>query len=131
MKLSLSVDLAPLKAAASAKVDTDAEAARGMFVTLGSGQAMTYIEKERQAQLVAADPSISPDLVPMVAIDAERYGESLLDAAAVILTMAQYWRVVGPRIEDLRMTAKDMIEAATNPAEIDTAANIEWTSVAL
>ncbi|MBY5316740.1 hypothetical protein GR210_18180 [Rhizobium leguminosarum] len=88
-------------------------------MTLGAGQAMKYIEKERQAQMVTEDPNVNPALVPMVAIDAERYGDSLLDAAAVILTMAQYWRVIGPVIEDRRMSAKDRIAAATTPAEIE------------
>jgi len=126
MKLNLKKDLTPLRAAAMSKVDAEAETVRGRYVTLGAGQAMTYIEKERQAQEVSANPDINPVLVGLVAIDADRYGTSLLEAAAVILTMAQNWRVVAPRIEDLRMTAKDRIAAATTPAEIDAAAAIDW-----
>ncbi|WSH69275.1 hypothetical protein U8Q05_34220 (plasmid) [Rhizobium ruizarguesonis] len=52
--------------------------------------------------MVTEDLDVNPALVPMVAIDAERYGDSLLDAAVVILTMAQYWRVIGSVIEDRR-----------------------------
>lgn len=96
-------------------------------MTLGAGQAMTYIEKERQAQMVTED-HVNPALVPMVAIDAERNGDSLLDAAAVILTMAQYWRFIGPVIEDRRMTAKDRIAAATTPAEIEAAGSLTGAS---
>ncbi|MBC2806644.1 hypothetical protein C3Y94_026180 [Rhizobium ruizarguesonis] len=127
MKLNLKKDLTPIRAAAASKVDAEAEATRGLYVTLGAGQAMTYIEKERQAQMVTEDPNINPALVPMVAIDAERYGDSLLDAAAVILTMAQYWRVIGPVIEDRRMSAKDRIATATTPAEIEAAAVVDWS----
>ncbi|TAW19275.1 hypothetical protein ELI19_29135 (plasmid) [Rhizobium leguminosarum] len=108
-------------------MDAEAEATRGLYVTLGAGQAITYIEKERQAQMVTEDPNVNPARVPMVAIDAERYGDSLLDAAAVILTMAQYWRVIGPVIEDRRMSAKDRIAAATTPAEIEAASIVDWS----
>jgi hypothetical protein len=126
MKLNLKKDLTPIRAAAIAKIDAAAELARGRYITLGAGQAMTYLEKERQAETVCADPNINPNLVRLVAIDAERYNVTLLDAAAVILTMAESWRVVGPMIEDKRMVAKDLVAAATTPAAIEAATEIAW-----
>lgn len=126
MKLNLKKDLTPIRAAAIAKIDAAAELERGKYITLGAGQAMTYLEKERQAETVCADPNINPNLVRLVAIDAERYNVTLLDAAAVILTMAESWRVVGPLIEDKRMVAKDAVAAATTPAEIEAATEIQW-----
>jgi hypothetical protein len=126
MKLNLKKDLNPIRAAAIAKIDAAAELERGKYVTLGAGQAMVYWEKERQAELVAATPDINPQIVLLVAAEAERTGSTLLDAAAVILSLAHEWRQVAPVIEQKRMAAKDAVAAANTPAAIETATEIQW-----
>lgn len=130
MKLNLKKDLTPLKIAATAKVDAEAQAVAGQFITLGPAQSMIYIEKERQAQEVSANPAVNRELVSLVAIDADRYGISMLEAATVILTMAQNWRRLAKPLEDLRLKAHDAINAATTPAEVEAAASVDWSVIA-
>jgi hypothetical protein len=127
MQLNLSKNLAPLKAAAIAKVDAEAEMARGQYITLGAGKAMVYMEKEKQAEAVSANPDINPNLAPLVAVDAELVpGSTLLDAATGILMMAQYWRAIAPGIERKQAQSKAAITAATTPAAIEAAATVAW-----
>lgn len=126
MKLNLVKNLKALRDAASLKVDLEAETERGKYITLGSGQAMVYLEKERQAESVSKDPEINPYLVPLIHDEANRLGCSRLDAAIVVLTMAHTWRTIGAAIDDKRLRAKDQITAATNPAAIAQASNVDW-----
>ena len=126
MKFNLTKDLTPLKEAAALKIDTEAELARGRYITAGAGQAMVYLEKERQAEAVVANPDIDPTHVALIQVDADIAGSSLFDAAVVVLTLANYWRTVSPAIEDKRMRAKAQVQIATNPAAIDAASNVQW-----
>lgn len=119
MKLKLTQDLAPIRLQAAAAIDAAAEACRGRFITLGSGQAMVYAQKEKEAEMVSADPEVNQYLVPHVVREAERYGISLLDAATAILIKANEWRNLSPYIEDPRLAAKEQLELARNPAEIE------------
>lgn len=126
----LSKNLTPLKAAAKVKIDAEAEAVRGQFITLGSGQAMVYMEKRLEAEDVCANPAMNDwAAVPHIGREAELSGISLLDQAAIILTMAEHWKGVSSMIEKIRLAAKNAVDAATNPAEIETAAAVDWSAI--
>jgi hypothetical protein len=117
MRLSLSKDLAPLRAAAIARIDDAAESVRGYFVTLGSGQAMAYQQQKKdEAELVSGNPGINPSKVPHIAREAALNGIALLDQAEIILTTAGQWKVVSALIEEKRLSAKQAVAAAGNPA---------------
>lgn len=120
MKLSLTKNLAPIRDKACAQIDQLAEKCRGRYITLGAGQAMIYLQKEREAEMVSADPNVNPNLVPHVVQEATAAGISLLDMAAIILTRAQEWRNISPSIELTRLATKQQIMAATTPAGIET-----------
>lgn len=118
MKIQLTKNLQPMKNQALVDIDQMAEIARGRYITIGAGQAMVYGEKEREAEMVSANPDIAPHLVPHIAAEATRYGQSLLDVAATILTMANNWRYLSPTIEAERLYRKDQVRAASTPAQI-------------
>jgi hypothetical protein len=121
MLLKLKKNLDPLKDRACAEIDAIAEEIRGHYITLGSGQAMVYAQKEKEAEKVTANPGVAPAEVPHIAQEAAAYGMSLLDQAAIVLTMAKNWRDLSSGIETIRLTSKDMVRAATTPAAIDQA----------
>lgn len=120
-RLSLSKNLTPLKDRACIEIDAAAEEIRGHYITLGPGQAMVYAQKEKEAEMVTANPAISPAEVPHIVQEAQAYGITLLDQAAIVLTMAKNWRDLSSGIETIRLTSKDQVRAATTPAGIDQA----------
>ena len=119
MRLLVTKDLAPQKLAAQTTVDQLAEVCRGKFITLGPGQSMIYLQKEKEAELVSADPLTNVNLVPHLVQEAAANNVTLLDMATAVLIKANEWRNVSPYIETKRLVTKQMIQAATTPAEIE------------
>jgi hypothetical protein len=126
MQLKLTKNLEPLREAAIANISVAAEQRRGAYITLGSGKAMVYMEKERQAELVMANPNVDLAQIPLIVEEAEGTDETVFDAAVVILTMAQHWRVVAPAIERSERQAKALVRGASTPAEIEAAVQVAW-----
>lgn len=108
-----------MKGKAEARIDAMAEECRGKFITLGAGQAMIYWQKEREADLILADPTIDPALVPHLALEANAAGITRLDLATVVKAKATEWLSASPPIEGTRLATKAAIRAATTPAEIE------------
>lgn len=129
MLFKLTVDLAPLKAEALREIDAGAEATRGLFLTLGSGQAMVYNQKQEEALAFMGNMEISPGEVPHLHAEATRNGISMFDQAVIYLTMREQWLTVSPIIENTRLAAKEAVSQATNPAEITAAKNIAWSAL--
>lgn len=123
------VDLAGLKAALLVQIDSAAESVRALYITPGSGQAMTYLAKADEAERLMgtqhpdeADPADYPLLSAEVGIT----GASLADVGAVVLTAYRQWQVIGGAIERARLAAKAAIAAAENAAEARAAALVVW-----
>ena len=127
MKISLSRNLAPLKEEAKARVDLAAEKERGKYITLGSGQAMVYDQKAKEAELYMADENTSHGEIPHLIAEAEANDISIFEQAVIYLTMRQQWLTISPAIENKRLKAKENIDAATNPAAIALAEVVDWT----
>ncbi|QWY83362.1 hypothetical protein [Rhizobium phage RHph_X3_2] len=118
-RFSVTKNLDPLKVTACAQVDRMAETCRGKYITPGAGQAMVYVQKEKEAELLMADPNVSEDLIPHIVTEATVANITLQAMANIILTRAAQWRMVSPPIEVTRLTTKQQIMAATSPVEID------------
>ncbi|MBX4911378.1 hypothetical protein HJA82_29130 [Rhizobium bangladeshense] len=116
--LRLTKNLEPLRAAAEKEIDTVAEGVRGLFITSGSGQSMVYTQKEKEAELVTADANVSAAEIPHIVLEAQMNGISLLDQAAIVLTMAHQWRELSSRIEVARLAGKGQVRVAQTPAAI-------------
>lgn len=129
MRLELSTDLTPLRVAATARVDLSAGEVRKLFITDVPGQDMVYQQKLTEAEMVTADPAVPPAQVPHIASEAQLNGISLLDQAAIIVTMSHQWRQVSSVIEATRLAAKQAILDARSPAEIEAAANVDWSQI--
>ena len=119
-------DLAIIKADIADKVDAEAEDVRARYITLGAGQAMTYLTKEAEATAYLAD-NTAP--TPFLTAEAAATSTTVAALAAVVHARAVAWQTIGSKIEAARMGAKAAITAATNLAEIAAARVIDWTSV--
>ncbi|WP_051272990.1 hypothetical protein [Sphingomonas phyllosphaerae] len=120
------IDLAALRAACIYSVDVEAEAARGRFLTAGSGQAMTYTRKETEARAWTADNSIA---TPFLSAEANARGLTLADLIAEVIGQADAWVTIGAAIEARRMGAKAAIAAAATFGGIVAARNIDWSAL--
>jgi hypothetical protein len=129
MRIS-TLSLDALKVQLIAKIDAEAEAARGAHITLGAGQALVYEAKLREADMILApDSTVSPAEVPNLAAEADDLGISLYDAAWVIVTVAYSWSCLSAEIERIRLGAKRAITEATTPAAARAAAEPDWSPV--
>lgn len=128
MKVVLRKNLESIKAAAKAKVDTEAERQRSALLTPGEGQAMAYWAKQAEAARFLALDAPPHDLSGFPFIQAE-IGVTAGDATTVAqlwLSMAAEWAEAAARIEQVRLAAKTAISAATTPANIEAASSPKW-----
>lgn len=115
--------LVQVQAVARAAIDAAAEGARLRTITPGAGQALTYIEKEKDARAYAAAGYPSAQLAEYPFVDAERQalGTTGRKAAELIIATADAWRKQAARIERRRREGKAAVEAAATPAAAESA----------
>ena len=118
--------LAPLQLALAAQVDREAEAARLLWITAGSGQAMTYEQKRAEAERMATDPAPQPDAYPLLAAEVGITADTLAAVGALVRARAAAWTAIAAQIESLRLQAKAAVMAANNAAEARAAAVVNW-----
>jgi hypothetical protein len=116
-----------IKAWYKGSVDGQAENSRSKYITLGSGQAMTYMQKasEAKAYLAAAMPVDTdyPLILAEVGITAATLGE----VATVVNGAFAQWQQIGAAIETARLGTKAAIEAAVTVEEAQAAAaSVVW-----
>jgi hypothetical protein len=126
MRLDLGPPLNTLKLTLTAQVDADAEAARLLWITPGSGQALTYEQKRAEAERMATDPAPQPEAYPMLAAEVGITADTLSDVGALVRSRAAAWTVIAAQIESLRLQAKAAVMAAINAAEARAAATVPW-----
>lgn len=114
------------KAFLTEKIDAEAEATRLNFITAGSGQAMTYQQKSQEAAAVLADQEPTAEKYPLLAAEIGITAETLEEVAQIVDAAYQAWRVVGGRIEGLRLGAKAAVTAALTVEDAKAAATINW-----
>lgn len=126
MRFDLGPSLATLKVTLAAKVDADAEAARLLWITPGSGQALTYEQKRAEAERMAADPAPQPEAYPLLAAEVGITANTLAAVGTLVRARAAAWTAIAAQIESLRLQAKAAILAASNAAQARAAAAVPW-----
>ncbi len=130
MRLVSNVDLAAEKSKAKAKVDEIAERIRGYFVTPGSGQAMVYTEKRKEAEDYLANLNIGVGEIPHIALEAALDGVTIFDKSVEVVTVSYQWREISSRIERIRLETKKNIDLATDYRVIrEMPNNMDWSPV--
>jgi hypothetical protein len=110
-----------------AAIDADAEAARSMFVTPGTGQALTYLLKQQEAAALAADPKAT---APIICAEAAAVGITVAEVAGQVRAASAQWISTTAAIEALRRAAKCAVADATTLPAMKAAATIDWSVVA-
>lgn len=97
-------------------VNNQAEVVRCLYLTPGSGQAITYARKEDEARRF--DPGGDPSDTPFLLAEAQATGATLADTAALVLAQADAWVTIGAMIEGNRRGLVVAIEAANSVQEL-------------
>lgn len=115
--LSIIDDITPLRTAKVAAVCDRAETLRGQYITMGSGQALTYQRKEAEARAWTEGADMAA--YPMLAAECASTGMAIADLVALVIQQADAWLVIGSAIEAARRGLLVRIEAAATAAELD------------
>lgn len=118
--------LLDLQQTLQAKIDAEAEALRASIITLGPGQAMTYEQKNKEAEAFLANTSIADAEVPHLVAEAAADGMTVYEKAVDIVTSAYQWTITSSRIEALRIGHKRRVAAATSSHAAIAAAVVAW-----
>lgn len=114
-----------LKAMYKAKIDADAEACRGKFITLGSGQILTYMEKHNQAVAVhemgetAANAMSETDrqaTFPTLSASVGVEAPTLWECSQIVLSRYLALMNASFVIEQTRLVNKKLISLASDAA---------------
>lgn len=119
------VDLAQLKHARKAGIDTAAERERLRWITGGAGQAMTYQAKVEEARRLVADPEPVQSSYPMLAAEIGITAPDLAGVAGVVSAAYEQWLAIGAAIEGVRLAAKRAVDEAEDAAAVS-AITVSW-----
>jgi hypothetical protein len=120
-------DLGALKTRSKRRVDNMAETARTRVVTPGSGQAMTYLRKADAARMFLANEPLSDAQAQRLSDEAARMDTTIEEAAQALVALADQWEAIDATIDNLRLTTKADIDAATTGLEIEAIiAGLSW-----
>jgi hypothetical protein len=106
------------------EIDKAAAVARGRFITLTPGQETTYQAKYAEALAFSAEGYAGGVAAfPWIAAEAQHAGVSLGATAERIKRKGDRWnQVYGPRIESLRVVAKDQLASLAEIRQVVQAA---------
>lgn len=106
---------------AKKRIDVAAEHARRRYLSFGSGQAMSYLRKEEDAQKYkdAGYPAIgSPNEYPWITAEVDATSLSAQVTADNILTQRDAWITIGTTIEKERRIGKIAIDASSDETNV-------------
>jgi hypothetical protein len=126
MRIDLGPTINTLRLTLTTQVDAQAETTRLLWITPGSGQALTYEQKRAEAERMATDPAPQPEAYPMLAAEVGITADTLAAVGALVRARAAAWTAVAAQIESLRLQAKAAVMAANNAAEARAAAAVQW-----
>ena len=126
MRIDLGPTINTLRLTLTTQVDAQAETTRLLWITPGSGQALTYEQKRAEAERMAGDPAPEPEAYPMLAAEVGITAATLSAVGALVRARAAAWTAIAAQIESLRLQAKAAVMAANNAAEARAAAAVTW-----
>lgn len=118
-----------VKAGLKARLDTAAENERLKYITGGSGQTMTYLQKATEAAACLAETDPDPADYPLLAAEIGVTGATLAEVAQTVYDAHQMWRVIGAQIEAARLGGKAAIEGSSSVEDAQTALDAALTAL--
>ena len=120
-------DLAPARVKAARQVAEAAETARLQFITPGSGKAMAYQEKAREAMAFLADAAPTEVKYPLIYAEAGITAATAQGVAELVAARFETFRQIEAQIARTETGAKRDIAQAPSAAEIDAIlAGLAW-----
>lgn len=113
--------MGPARDAAKLRIDAAAEAIRLRYITPGSGQAMAYLQKHKEAVAFLADEQIEEAEIPAIVAEVGITGTTKYEVAQVIVNMEAIWRQASAQIDSARLAAKNAVSAAATQQDIEAA----------
>jgi hypothetical protein len=130
MLIEKRINLQKEKRLAKKAIDEKAEEIRGLFLTPGSGQAMVYTEKLKEAEAYMANQSISLNEIAHIATEAASDGTTIFNKAVEVITLAYQWKIASSIIENIRLEAKKSVNNQTDYLVIRSMPkNVDWSPV--
>lgn len=122
MRVTVTRDLAPARAAAIAAINAGAAAA--LAGTRTAGLDVTYAAKRGEAERIGDGAAC-----PLLEAEAAATGRTVDAVAATVLAAAARCDAAAIRIETARQTALAAVRAAPHEAAIAAAADIKWEDI--
>ncbi len=124
------VDMDALRREAKSAVDWKAAKLRSWVGSHGYGQEMVYLAKELEARACVSDAAPDPARYPLLAAEISITGADLMGVALAVVAKADEWKVLAASIEAVRLSTKQLIDAASTAAETDAAvATANWPTL--
>lgn len=129
--------LEDVKADLLSRIDRTAEDIRLRYITPGSGQALTYDRKRREAAAAIVDPAPDADKYPVLAasigIEVPSTGNLKTDfdaIANIVLAREEQWAGIAYHVELRRLGGKRAIEAAQTIEDAQAAFDaVDWSGL--
>jgi hypothetical protein len=123
----IELDTAAIDADLHARIDNEAGAFRGRFLTTITGQQSAYRRKEAEARAMVAG---GDGPWPMIEAEAAATGVEAAELATAIIAGADTWADLEPKIEAARLGAKKAVSGAPTASEKMAAAAVDWGELA-
>ena len=122
-----SPDLSELKTDLKLQIDRAAEIERRKYITSGSGQAMTYMQKADEAARYLQASTPEPSNYPLLSAEVGITAPTLIEVATIVQAAYSQWQIIGAGIEAARLSTKSLIEAAESvDAARSAAQGVQW-----
>lgn len=112
------VDQAQLRQRARRMIYKRAERLRGKYLKLAPGQIMTYLEKEKEAHALMADPAPALENYPFLVAEFGSDLMALSSGAADVIAKAHLTRQMAAQIEGVRTNTNRLIDVAETKQEL-------------
>jgi hypothetical protein len=107
-----------IKTTTKSAIDTAAEFERSKYITAGSGQAMTYMQKAAEAARCLSVDTPDEAEYPLLMAEVGITSSTLLGVAAVVNAAFSQWQIIGGGIEAARLSAKAAVADAQSTEEV-------------
>lgn len=124
---AVDIDLSTLKSNLKGTIDSAAEIERRKYITAGSGQAMTYMQKaDGAARYLAAVDPVAVDY-PLLSAEVGITAPTVVEVATIVNAAFAQWQQIGSAIEAARLGTKAAIDAADTVEDAQSVADgIIW-----
>lgn len=123
---ALDAELQVARAAAITRINVEAGQRRAAYITVTTGQEVTYITKEREAKEYLAAETPSPADYPYLAAEAAALGVQLAALAVTVASTSAAWHEINVGIEAVRVSACDRVKKAADVAAVDSIFPVAW-----